>query len=171
LDAMKRIWQEASVGEKSTLLRHVRQRDARLFIDVVASESAPPTVTVSLEPTMSLELAPPAVPRKPRAPLPTIAFEALADFDAATLGSILQRIESRTLLLALAGASTALMDRVYGQLPRRDAQLLKRQIEQQGPISLRDVAEAQRRVAALAVKLVYEGEIEIPGVRNLESAA
>jgi flagellar motor switch protein FliG len=69
------------------------------------------------------------------------------------------------LLLALAGTSAEFIDRLYRQLPRPEAQRLRRQIEQQGPITLRDVAESQRRLALLAEKLADDGEIEIPGRR------
>jgi flagellar motor switch protein FliG len=97
-------------------------------------------------------------------------FETLTQLDAAALRRVLQRVPNRTLLLALAGASGELVARVYQQLPRRDAERLRRQIEQQGPIALRDVHEAQRRLAALAAKLAAAGEIEIPDTRRFAAA-
>jgi hypothetical protein len=187
LDAMKRIWREASPRDKCSLQRNLSERDARLLLDLAAIDATPPVAIREWEGEAPAEPEPRNDEPQKRAGtshpaqlelrppnhegLPTIEFETLVELDNASLGRVLRQAQGRLLLLALAGASSTFIQRVYRQLPRREAQLLQRQIEQQGPIALRDVAEAQRRLAALAGKLAAAGEIEIPRTRRLAMAA
>lgn len=109
---------------------------------------------------------------QPETQLPAaITFDDFTHFSDADLGRVLHKAGGRVLLLALAGASDELMRRVYAQLPRREAGLLRRQIEQQGPISLRDVEAAQRRLARLASAMADEETIKPPPQKRFTVAA
>ncbi len=170
-DALQRIWSEATAADKSALEKNLRQREASLLSTLVAASG----MSASPEPATSLPVATETNVgervRNKHPITPTMSFEALSELDSASLERVLQKAEGRTLLLALAGASPAFIEQVYRQLPKREAQLLRRQIEQQGPIVLRDVTEAQRRVAVIASRLAAAGEIQVPGARRFPIAA
>jgi flagellar motor switch protein FliG len=170
IEALKRIWDGATDSDKSALGQNLRTRERQLL--------SPPATRPASSPVNDAATAPPTAEattatatRKQRPIAPSVSFAALAELDSASLSQVLRRAEGRTLLLALAGATSSFMEKVYRQLPKREAQLLRRQIEQQGPIVLRDVAEAQRRVAVIASQLVETGEIELPGARRFAMAA
>lgn len=97
-----------------------------------------------------------------RPKLHPLDFTELTRLDDASLARVLQAAGNRLMLLALAGASEQLMRRIYGCMPPRDAQTLRRRIEQQGPIRLRDVDEAQRRIGEIAGTLAQQSKIVAP---------
>ncbi|MCA9269616.1 MAG: hypothetical protein KDA41_14140 [Planctomycetales bacterium] len=163
MSAMRGILAASGGQERERMLGNLRQRNVRLpKLPDAAVDAARPEASVSADATPSrLAFVPahsgPAVPATPHI---AMEFEDLLELSDADLGRVLRQADGRMLLLALAGASERLMARVYGQLPRREAEMFRRQIEQQGPISLRDVDEAQRRMAALAGALAAEGVVD-----------
>jgi flagellar motor switch protein FliG len=169
-EAMKRIWQEASAGQRTALEQSLRRRDLRLLSDLADAGGPSEYSNPAGEPLAEDKETQTASSPMAHAPSCSMSFDDLAHLDGAGLRRVLERAENRTLLLALAGASSELVDRVYQQLPRREAQRLRQQIEQQGPIALRDVHEAQRRLAALVGKLAAAGEIEIPDTQRFAAA-
>ncbi len=82
-----------------------------------------------------------------------LEFERLLQLSASQLAEVLTLSDSRTVLLALAGASPAFMKRFYAMMPKHDARMLEGRISQIGPTRLRDIDEAQRQVAELAARL------------------
>jgi flagellar motor switch protein FliG len=169
VDALQRIWQAASVTVKSSLQHNLGDLNARFLLDNVTDDADVSSVSAATA-------ARPTDVHASGLGSPTVAnsapsFESLSRLDRASLERVFKQAEGRLLLLALAGASPEFIDRVYRHLPRREAQLLRRQIEQQGPIALRDVREAQHRVAALANQLAAVGEIEVPDPRRFTTAA
>lgn len=63
-----------------------------------------------------------------------------------SLAQLLSSLDSQTILLALAGASTHFMKRFRGMLVSGDAKLLDERIRRIGPITLRQIDEAQQRL-------------------------
>jgi hypothetical protein len=164
---MREILAAAAGQGRGVILKNLRNRDAAL---AVALGDAPPHATSDASSNSA-----PATTRSQEGVQPAVAmhveFDDFIDFNDASLRGVLQRAGGRLLLLALAGASEPLIERVYQQLAPREAGLLRRQIEQQGPISLHDVAEAQRRLARLAAELALQGLIELPPQRRFAAAA
>ncbi len=93
---------------------------------------------------------------------PPLPFELLADLDDRSLTIVLRAVDAEIVLLALAGASPELMRRVERRLPNREARTLRRRIEHIGPVRLRDIEEAQKRIEAIAGSLVSQGTIPPP---------
>jgi hypothetical protein len=62
------------------------------------------------------------------------------------LAELLSRLDTQTILLALAGATTQFMKRFRGMLVPEDAKVLDERIRQVGPITLRQIDEAQQRL-------------------------
>ena len=84
---------------------------------------------------------------------------------------ILANSDPQLTLLALTGAPIDLVERLFSQLPARDAQTLRRKMEKIGPIRLRDIENAQHELAVLASRLVHDGEIDLPPQRRFAAAA
>jgi flagellar motor switch protein FliG len=62
------------------------------------------------------------------------------------LAQLLSSLDSETILLALAGASTQFMKRFRGMLEPEDAKVLDERIQRIGPVLLRQIDEAQQRL-------------------------
>ncbi len=79
-----------------------------------------------------------------------LAFADLADADAGVLSAVVRSIDANVLATALIGAAADVQERFCGLLPQSEAEKMRKQIESPGPIRLRDVEEARRRLAAAA---------------------
>ncbi len=82
-----------------------------------------------------------------------LEFERLLQLSTSQLAEVLTLSDSRTVLLALAGASPAFMKRFYAMMPKHDARMLEGRISQIGPTRLREIDDAQRQIAELAARL------------------
>ncbi len=90
-------------------------------------------------------------------------FEDLIDLDAASLRRLMAAADFEVAVLALTGADSLLVDRVLEVVPETDGRALKSRLQNPGPIRLRDVEEARRRLADLAERLAHHGHIRLPG--------
>lgn len=82
-----------------------------------------------------------------------IEFEKLLDLPLPQLATVLNGAESEAVLLALAGASPAFINRFLAMLDKQDARDLQKRLRNIGPMSLRDIDEAQRQLVELAIQL------------------
>lgn len=88
-------------------------------------------------------------------PLPQIHFDDLARFDQPALTAVMKSIDAEVLVLALVGASEALVDRVTGEMPNKMAKAFRQRLHACGPTRLRDVEAAQREVATVASQILH----------------
>ncbi|MEX2315921.1 MAG: FliG C-terminal domain-containing protein [Pirellulales bacterium] len=99
-------------------------------------------------------------PRRPRpiAPPPSarsrIQFDDLVRLDTRALAAVLRDVDAGVLVLALAGSSDELVDRIAGQMPKRTAKAFRRQLRRLGPTRLSDVEAAQQAVARAAARII-----------------
>ena len=77
-----------------------------------------------------------------------------------TLQRLVQELPSELLALALKNTETSFRKVVLGAMPKRMAQALDDQIQNQGSVSLRKVEQAREEVMQLVRELVEQGEIE-----------
>lgn len=99
-------------------------------------------------------------------------FDDLLLLGQPSLAAVARAADSELLALALVGALPDLVERLLGQLAEPQARILRRRLDDVGPIRLKDVEEARRRIAALVDRLAIEGRIELPGsFSRLERAA
>jgi hypothetical protein len=70
---------------------------------------------------------------------------------AEELAQLLSGLDSQTILLALAGASTQFMKRFREMLEPEDAKVLDDRIQRIGPVTLRQIDEAQQRLVVASV--------------------
>jgi len=90
-------------------------------------------------------------------------FEDLVNVDDRGLQRLTQEVEQKDLVLALKAAGEEIVGKIFKNMSERTATIIKQEIEYLGPVRLRDVEEAQRRVVAAARKLEEAGEIILIG--------
>jgi len=90
-------------------------------------------------------------------------FEDLVNVDDRGLQRILQEIDQKDLVLSLKASSEEVMTKIFKNMSERTASIVKQEIEFLGPVRLRDVEEAQRRVVAATRKLEEAGEVVLGG--------
>jgi flagellar motor switch protein FliG len=88
-------------------------------------------------------------------------FEDLQRLGGPAIQVLLRSVEKEKLPIALKGASEKLRDLFLANMSERAARLLREEIENLGPVKLRDVDEAQTSVVAVAKELAAQGQIEI----------
>lgn len=123
-------------------------------VEGILRESGP-TLSRTITQTLGTGEGGPEEPREE----PAIRFEELPRMDTGSLVTLFGQAGRPLAAAALLGAPTALVNRVLGSLPREESQWLRRQLDAPGPIRLRDVEEARRRVAQLATELRRAGRI------------
>ncbi|KTD50069.1 flagellar motor switch protein [Legionella quinlivanii] len=88
-------------------------------------------------------------------------FENLVDMDNRSVQTLLRDIPSEQLLLALKGTTEPVKDKIFGNMSKRAADLLRDDLEMQGPVKVSEVEKAQRDILALARSLAEEGKIAL----------
>lgn len=159
LDAILQALPTESRGSFAAAVAH---RDERLAHDWL--KPSPPPVPAERTP-------PPAVGANKPAAADSIAFEELAALDDAAWGRVLNSAEPETVLLAFAGAEPKLIDRLVRGLPRREADVWRKQFAHPGPVRLRDIDAAQEQLAEIAVDLAEQGLIRFPRRRGFAAVA
>ena len=95
----------------------------------------------------------------------------MGQLDDRAWAKVLHAADAQLSLLALAGATPELVQRLLKQLPPRDARILERKMETLGPVRLRDIEHAQQQLARIAGQLAAQGEIRLPRQRPFATAA
>lgn len=88
-------------------------------------------------------------------------FENLVDMDNRSLQTLMRDIASEQLLLALKGTTEPVKEKVFGNMSKRAADLLRDDMELQGPVKVSEVEKAQRDILAIARSLAEEGKIAL----------
>jgi flagellar motor switch protein FliG len=86
-------------------------------------------------------------------------FEDLVSVDDRGLQRIIQEIEQKDLVLALKAASEEIAGKIFKNMSERTSTIVKQEMEFMGPVRVRDVEEAQRRIVGVARRLEEAGEI------------
>jgi flagellar motor switch protein FliG len=88
-------------------------------------------------------------------------FEDLVKVDEKGMGLILKEVNNEILLKALKSAPDPVRDKVFRNMSKRGAEMMKSDLETMGPIRLSDVEAAQQAMVAIARRLEEEGKIFI----------
>lgn len=89
-------------------------------------------------------------------------FEDLVKLDDRSLQRVLREVDMRELAVALKGASEELKEKIFHNMSQRAAQILREEMDFMGPVRLRDVTLAQRKVVDIVRRLEEAGEIAVP---------
>ena len=90
-------------------------------------------------------------------------FDNLIDVDDRAIQVILREVASDVLILALKGADTALQEKIFRNMSKRAAELLRDDLEAKGPVRVSEVEDAQKEILSVARRLADDGEIMLGG--------
>jgi flagellar motor switch protein FliG len=90
-------------------------------------------------------------------------FDNLNEVDDRGIQTILREISSESLVLALKGADEGLKEKVFKNMSKRAAEMLRDDLEAKGPVRLSEVEGAQKEILAVARRLADAGEISLGG--------
>jgi len=86
-------------------------------------------------------------------------FADLIDVDDRGIQTLLREVSTDQLLIALRGVSEGLKDKVFSNMSKRAAEMLKDDLEAAPPTKLSEVEMAQKEILTIAKKLADSGEI------------
>lgn len=90
-------------------------------------------------------------------------FDNLVDIDDRGIQTLLREVSSETLLLALRGSDSAVKEKVFSNMSKRAAELMRDDLDAMGPVKLSEVENAQKEILSVATRLAESGEIVIGG--------
>lgn len=90
-------------------------------------------------------------------------FDNLADVDDRGIQTLLREISSEVLITALKGADEVMQEKIFKNMSKRAAELLKDDLEAKGPVRVSDVESAQREILTVARKMAEGGDIVLGG--------
>lgn len=88
-------------------------------------------------------------------------FEDIVMLDDRSLQLVLRDVDSKDLSLALKASQSEVCDKVFKNMSKRAADMLKEEIEFMGPVKIRDVEEAQQKIVNVIRALEDKGEIVV----------
>ncbi|WP_417349995.1 flagellar motor switch protein FliG [Ferrimonas sp.] len=95
-------------------------------------------------------------------------FENLADMDDRAMQVILRDLQQEVLIRALKGADDQLKEKILSNMSKRQAELVRDDLEAMGPVRISEVEAAQKEVLAVARRLADAGEIMLGGAGGEE---
>lgn len=88
-------------------------------------------------------------------------FEDILKLDDRSIQLVLREVDTRDLAVALKGASDEVKEKIFKNMSKRAAQILKDELEFMGPVRVKDVEEAQQKIINVIRRLEEAGEIVI----------
>lgn len=88
-------------------------------------------------------------------------FEDIVKLHDAALQRVLREVDTKDLARAMRGANEEVNERIFKNMSRRAADMLRDEIQYMGPIRLREVEEAQQKIVQIIRRLDETGEIII----------
>ncbi|MCB1764087.1 MAG: flagellar motor switch protein FliG, partial [Gammaproteobacteria bacterium] len=90
-------------------------------------------------------------------------FENLIDVDDRGIQTLLREVASDQLMLALRGADEALKEKIFKNMSKRAAEMLRDDLDAAAPARLSDVEAAQKEILSVTRRLADAGEIMLGG--------
>ena len=90
-------------------------------------------------------------------------FDNLKSVDDRGIQALLREISSEVLILALKGSDEELKEKIFGNMSKRAAELLRDDLEAKGPVKLSEVEVAQKEILTIARRMADAGEIVLGG--------
>jgi len=94
-----------------------------------------------------------------------LAFDDLLLCDDKAIQRIMREVDTHVFAKAIKGASPVMQHKIFSNMSKRAAALLKEDVEYMDPVLLDDVEEAQGRIVKVARQLQESGDIVIPRSR------
>jgi flagellar motor switch protein FliG len=88
-------------------------------------------------------------------------FEDIVLLDDRSIQKVLREVDGQELAKALKGVDAEVQEKIYKNMSKRAATMLKEDMEFMGPVRLKDVEEAQQKIVSIIRHLEETGEIII----------
>jgi flagellar motor switch protein FliG len=88
-------------------------------------------------------------------------FDDLAEIDDRSMQALLREVPSARLIIALKGSEPAVREKIFANMSKRAADMLRDDLEVKGPVKLSDVDAAQKEVLQIARRLADAGQISL----------
>ncbi|HWQ95026.1 MAG TPA: flagellar motor switch protein FliG [Gammaproteobacteria bacterium] len=88
-------------------------------------------------------------------------FENLLTVDDRGIQALLREVSSENLLLALKGADDAMKDKIFKNMSKRAAEIMRDDLEAKGPVRLSEVEAAQKEILTIARRMADAGDIAL----------
>lgn len=90
-------------------------------------------------------------------------FDNLLDVDDRGIQTLLREVSTETLVKALKGADESLREKIFKNMSKRAAELMRDDLESMGPVKVSDVEGAQKEILTIARRMADAGEIVLGG--------
>ncbi len=90
-------------------------------------------------------------------------FDNLMDVDDRGIQSLLREVSTDQLILALKGSDEGLREKVFKNMSKRAAELMREDLGSMGPVKVSDVESAQKEILTVARRMADAGEIVLGG--------
>lgn len=90
-------------------------------------------------------------------------FDNFLDLDDRSVQSLLREVPGDRLVIALKGADEAVREKIFRNMSKRAAEMLREDLESKGPVRLSDVEAAQKEILGTVRRMAENGEIVIGG--------
>jgi flagellar motor switch protein FliG len=90
-------------------------------------------------------------------------FEDLVDLDDRGMQTLLREVPSATLITALKGTEPEIREKIFANMSKRAADMMRDDLEVKGPVRLSEVDAAQKEVLGIARKLSDAGQLSLAG--------
>ncbi len=92
-----------------------------------------------------------------------LVFEDILLIDNVGIREVLQRVDKKTLTVALKGTNEELQAHIFKNMSQRAVEMMKEDMDALGPVRIRDVEKAQQEVVEIVRRLEEEGLVNIRG--------
>ena len=90
-------------------------------------------------------------------------FDNLMEVDDRGIQLLLREVQSESLITALKGAKQELREKIFKNMSQRAGDLLREDLEAQGPVKVSEVEGEQKEILKIARRLAEEGQIALGG--------
>lgn len=96
-----------------------------------------------------------------------VTFSVITKLDDRAIQKIMREVDSRDLAQALKSEDADVQDKIFKNMSKRAASMLKEDMEYMGPVRLKDVEKAQEKIISIMNFLESTGEIIIAPVGDI----
>lgn len=90
-------------------------------------------------------------------------FDNLGEVDDQGIQALLREVSSENLIIALKGADETVREKIFKNMSKRAAEMLRDDLEAKGPVRLSEVEAAQKEILAIARRMAEAGDIVLGG--------
>jgi flagellar motor switch protein FliG len=94
-------------------------------------------------------------------------FDDLVELDDRSMQALLREVPSPRLIVALKGAEPSIRDKMFANMSKRAAEMLRDDLEVAGPVRVSEVDAAQKEILGIARRLADAGQITLGGSDDL----